>query len=131
MCTQVSFPSCTIKAYHTVHEMLQSPLPSMSVEAIATPVPATASATESMMVVVTTKRVYHVSRDKLMEPVQETNPAASSELILCTSRDKLMEPVQETNPAASSELVLSTGSAGKCMEPVQETDQLASGELVL
>ena len=107
MCTQVSFPSCTIKAYHTVHEMLQSPLPSMSVEAIATPVPATASATESMMVVVTTKRVYHVSRDKLMEPVQETNPAASSEL------------------------VLSTGSAGKCMEPVQETDQLASGELVL
>ena len=78
----------------------------MSTDAMATPVPATASAAESIMVVVTTKRVYHVSNDKLMKPVQETNPAASSELVLCTSRDKFMKPVQETDQFASAELAL-------------------------
>ena len=69
----------------------------MSADAIATPVPATASAAESMMVVVTTNRVYHVSKEELMKPVQETSPAASSELVLCTSRDKCVKPVQETD----------------------------------
>ena len=74
----------------------------MSAAAIALPVPATASTAESMMVV-TAKRIYYVSRDKLME---ETNPAASSELVLCTSRAMFMKPVQERDQFASGELVL-------------------------
>ena len=76
---------------------------------LATPVPATTSGgeAESMMVVVTGKRVYHISRDKLMKPEQETNPApASSELVLPTSRVKVETPVEETNQYASGELVL-------------------------
>ena len=38
--------------------------------ATATPVPATACGgeAESMMVVVTAKRVYHINRDKMMKP---------------------------------------------------------------
>ena len=76
---------------------------------LATPVPATTidGEAESMMVVVTAKRVYHISRDKLMKPEQETNPApASGKLVLPTSRVKVEAPVEETNQFASGELVL-------------------------
>ena len=58
------------------------------------------------MVVVTAKRVYHISRDKLMKPEQETNQFASGELVLSTSRVKVEAPVEETNVFASGELVL-------------------------
>ena len=61
------------------------------------------SVAESTMMVVTAKTVY---KDKFMEPVQETNPAASSELVLCSSGDKCVEPVQESDQFASAELVL-------------------------
>ena len=59
------------------------------------------------MVVVTAKRVYHISRDKMMKPEQETNPApANGQLVLSTSRVKVEIPVEETNQFASGELVL-------------------------
>ena len=84
-------------------------MPSSPAGGIHVAVLATASdvEAESMMVVVTGKRVYHISRDKLMKPEQETNTApASGQLVLPTSRVKVEIPVEETDQLANGELVL-------------------------
>ena len=50
------------------------------------------------MVVATAKRVYHINRDKMIKPEQESNPVpAKGQLVLTASRVKVEIPVEETD----------------------------------